>query len=221
MKQRKSKQVCSERRTKQTQGQGKLRLRLPSPRTPPPHIKTQGHSATHRTCLRNAGEGEALRLVMQVCKRLERSKPAKRQATVQGSDVCTLHYTGVAQTSGSSEHPGPCLSLSPCPLPAPRQHPRHGGSSHVSGQGPHSSLSASSMAPSHDTTALSTMPGDHASHTINKRERGGTRDNRPSSTQRLQFAAFIFPQQIGVVDCCTVCRHHMPSSAVGTATAKP
>lgn len=59
--------------------------------------------------------------MMQVCKRLERSNPEKRQATVQGSCPCTLHHTGVAQTSGSSEHPGPCLGHQR-PLPPIRPH---------------------------------------------------------------------------------------------------
>lgn len=80
--------------------------------TPPPPTPHGKSKTTRRViglaCATQARRGE-LRLVMQVCKRLERSKPAKRQATVQGSGVCTLHHTGMAQTSGSSEHPGPCL----------------------------------------------------------------------------------------------------------------
>lgn len=134
---------------------------------------------------------------------------------------CTLHHTGVAQTSGSSEHPGPCLGHQrPLPPSGPTSTPRHGGSSHVSPQGPHSSPSASCMAQTHDTTALPIASGGHASHTINNtRKRLST---RRSSTPNLQFVYFIFPQQcrlLTVVRC--VCATTMPTSAVGTATAKP
>lgn len=139
---------------------------------------------------------------MQACKRLERSKPAKRQATVQGCGVCTLHHTGVAQTSGSSEHPGPCLGHQrPLPPSGPTSTPRHGGSSHVSRQGPHSCPSASCMAQTHDTTALPIVSGGHASHTINNREKEVK--HQMIVYTRSAICILQFSTAIAVVDCCT------------------
>lgn len=132
---------------------------------------------------------------MQACKRLERSKPARRQATVQGSGVCTLHHTGVAQTSGSSEHPGPCLdrprALAPIRPHVNTQAARHGGSSHVSPQGRIRPWAPRAWPITRDiTTALPIVSGAHASHTINKSRRGETREDRLHSFCNLRPSPF-------------------------------
>lgn len=194
-------------------------------------VKTTRH-IIGLACAAQARRGEArreLRLVMQVCKRLERSKPAKRQSTVQGSGPCTLHHAGMAQTSGSSEHPGPCLGhlgtahQRPLPLNGPTSTPRmtwrtpsspclnstlHLGAAFV----PRRHLHVPKI---YDTAALPTWPTPRAMPQTTS-ERGETPDDHLYGLEHVHLTG-----------CCAqwwrvaggrVC---WCNSAVGTATAKP